>query len=137
VRPFVEAGPVMAGMLQRLEEQADERDYVDRVLAAFEDRSVAAPTETPSAPRVFPSPAPRAERSPVRGRPAPDALTNRELDILELLAERLQSKEIAARLCVSSHTVNDHLKHIYSKLGVNGRRQAVDRAIAKGVLQPR
>ena len=118
VRPFVEAGPVMAGMLQRLEEQADEREYVDRVLAAFEDRSVAAPTETPSAPPVFPSPAPRAERSPVSGRPAPDALTNRELDVLELLAERLQSKEIAARLCVSTHTVNDHLKHIYQKLGV-------------------
>jgi LuxR family maltose regulon positive regulatory protein len=129
IRPFVEAGPTMAGMLRRVGGKADTGNFVHRVLAAFENAGAAVPVET-SPPRSEPS-------SPARTGSGPDALTNREFDILELLRQRLQNKEIADRLCISTHTVNDHLKNIYQKLHVQNRRQAVGRALEMGILESR
>ena len=126
VRPFVEAGPVMGRLLERLAGHRDERGFIRQLMEAFEQGSAAAPAKT--------SPTSRAEPPAAKSQPDPDALTQRELDVLELLAERLQSKEIADRLFISTHTVNDHLKHIYQKLHVGSRREAVDRAKAMGIL---
>jgi LuxR family maltose regulon positive regulatory protein len=135
VRPFVEAGPVMAEMLERLDLEGAGEIFVRRVLAAFEPADAAAPTELTPPPAAEPVAAARREKPVSSGRPALDALTDRELDILELLQERLYNKEIAAKLHISTHTVNYHLKHIYSKLDVNSRRQAVRRGLEKGVLK--
>ncbi len=63
-----------------------------------------------------------------------DPLTNRELDILNLLAERLSNKEIAARLYISEATVKRHTITIYQKLDVHKRREAVARAKAMEIL---
>jgi LuxR family maltose regulon positive regulatory protein len=63
-----------------------------------------------------------------------EPFTRREVDVLNLLARRLYDKEIAQRLNISPSTVRTHLKHIYEKLQVQERRQAVRKAKELGLL---
>jgi DNA-binding NarL/FixJ family response regulator len=63
------------------------------------------------------------------------ALTEREVQILGLLADGLANKEMARRLLVSEATVKSHLAHIYTKLGVESRAGAVARAIERRIIR--
>ncbi len=63
-------------------------------------------------------------------------LTGRELEVLELVAGGLTNREIAQRLDISVRTVEAHLTHIYDKLGVCSRTEAVVRAMQHGWLEP-
>ncbi len=63
-----------------------------------------------------------------------EQLSARELVVLSYLPSRYSNPEIAARLYVSTNTVKTHLKHIYRKLQVNGRSEAIDAARAHGLL---
>ena len=63
-----------------------------------------------------------------------EPLTNRELDVLDLLAQRLSNKEIAEKLFLSTTTVKGHLQNIYGKLNVSKRREAVEKAKKIGIL---
>jgi LuxR family maltose regulon positive regulatory protein len=98
--------------------------YADRLLAAFEQEritqgdwlgeatSVAAPPDVATA----------------------DALTARELEVLQLLAGGLTNRAIAEQLVVAPSTIKQHLKSIYSKLDVHSRTQAVARGREFGYL---
>ena len=130
--PFLEPGLPMARLLRRLPEGEPHTAYVQRILSAFgeSEQKMAA----------------NAGRGQVVGQVAsqlagqvvseelPELLTDRELDVLMLLARRLQDKEIAVQLCVSAQTVNSHCKNIYQKLYVSNRRQAVVKGINLGIL---
>lgn len=63
-----------------------------------------------------------------------DALTAREVEVLELLAEGLPNKAIAARLGISDQTVKFHIASILSKLGASNRTEAVRRALRRGLV---
>ena len=65
-----------------------------------------------------------------------EALTDRELEILRLAASGIAVEEISARLFVSPNTVKTHLTHVYAKLGVRGRPDAIRAALHYGCLTP-
>lgn len=61
-------------------------------------------------------------------------LTNRERQVLGLLADGLGNKQIAARLGISANTVKTHLELLFDKLGVSSRTEAVATAARRGLL---
>ena len=63
-----------------------------------------------------------------------DALTPREREVLDMLAEGLSNKEIAWRMNISEHTVKFHVASIFAKLGVSTRTEAVTRGIRRGLV---
>ncbi|GIJ45455.1 DNA-binding response regulator [Virgisporangium aliadipatigenens] len=67
-------------------------------------------------------------------RPAHGALTERELQVLRLLADGAGNREAAARLLISEASVKTHLLHIYDKLGVRDRAAAVAEAFRRGLV---
>lgn len=69
--------------------------------------------------------------------PSPDPLSQREIEVLELVAAGTTNREAAAKLFISEATVKTHLLNIYGKLGVNDRAAAVAEAYNRGLLVPR
>lgn len=67
--------------------------------------------------------------------PRQEVLSGREIEILELVAAGRSNREIAGLLSISEATVKTHLLHIFSKLGVEDRTQAVTVALARGILR--
>lgn len=62
------------------------------------------------------------------------SLTNREREILALLADGLGNKQIAARLGISTNTVKTHLELLFEKIGVSSRAEAVAAGVKRGML---
>jgi LuxR family maltose regulon positive regulatory protein len=114
VRVFVDLGPKMAALLHALAAQQVAPGFIARLLDAF--------------------PAVRSTQSAPRQSGLIEPLTERELEVLALLAERLSNKEIANELCISPMTVKRHAVTIYQKLLVRSRREAVAKAVALGLL---
>lgn len=70
------------------------------------------------------------QRTPV------EELTERELEVLELVAQGFTNKAIGIQLGISDRTVQGHLSHIFDKLRANSRTEAVMRAVSRGWLSP-
>lgn len=71
---------------------------------------------------------------PTRDNAVGTVLTNREREILALLADGLANKQIAARLGISKNTVKTHLELLFDKLGVSSRAEAVATGVRRGLL---
>ena len=117
---FVELGSPMADLLNRLRRRKNSVEQIDRILAAFPDQTDAVTPGFSMPIHVLP--------------PMIETLTKRELDTLEQLEKRLYDKEIAEELSISVWTVKTHIKHVFEKLQVNNRRQAVRKARQLGLL---
>ena len=82
--------------------------------------------------------APKAAMAVIRARsvpPARDCLTDRERDVLRLVAEGLPTKQIAHRLGISSKTVKAHLTNVFRQIGVTDRLQAALWARQHGIVE--
>jgi LuxR family maltose regulon positive regulatory protein len=118
-RIFVDEGQTMLGLLFETYQQDIAPDYVQRLLAAFPD------VET----KKIGSTGMQASESELV-----EPLSERELEVLDLIAEGLTNPEIAARLYLSPHTVKVHTRNIYGKIGAHNRVEAVSRARALGIM---
>lgn len=67
--------------------------------------------------------------------PAGEALSSREIEILELVAQGTSNKKIAKSLWISETTVKSHLLHVFEKLGVDDRTAAVTSALRRGIIR--
>jgi LuxR family maltose regulon positive regulatory protein len=81
-------------------------------------------------------PAPPPAAQPDRAGGLDEQLTDTETRVLRYLPTHLTAPEIAAELWLSVNTVNTHTRHVYAKLGVHSRHEAVDRARVLGLLAP-
>jgi len=118
---FVMGGPPVAELLEKMQAKKKfyvdkkfrfSRAYVKRILSAFKAR---APLKTDYG--------------------LVEPLSQRELEVLHLIAAGLTNQEIAQKLFISLNTVRTHTKNINSKLNVHNRTQAVARAKELGILQ--
>ena len=119
IRTFVDEGPAMACLLYEALSRGIASEYVRRLLAAF-------PFHEPEQPKPSKSQTPESELV--------EPLSERELEVLQLIAEGLTNPEIASRLFLALNTVKAHTRNIYGKLNVHSRTQAITRAQALGLL---
>jgi LuxR family maltose regulon positive regulatory protein len=133
VRAFVDECPPLAPLLHEAAARRIAPDYARSLLAAFEG---ATKDEEPA-----PSP-PKGRRTdlqppsfvPPPSSPLVEPLSERELEVLQLIAQGLSNREVAERLFLTVNTVKVHTRNIYGKLDVHSRTEAVARSRELGLL---
>jgi LuxR family maltose regulon positive regulatory protein len=118
-RTFVDLGAAMARLLHEAVARGLVPDYAGKLLAGFPDREA-----IPAVPSERPAPQPGLI----------EPLTERELEVLDLIGQGYSNRQISKVLVISLNTVKKHASGIYGKLGVHSRTQAVARAQELGLL---
>ncbi len=125
IRSFVDEGEAMAELLRKLREKQRKVGptlYLDRVLAAFPKQS-----QKPASPSMK-----MVKQPPTQS--LRESLSERELQVLQLIAEGASNQEIAQKLIIALDTVKRNVSHIFAKLEVQNRMQAVKQARKLGLL---
>jgi len=117
VRTFLDRGQRLKTLLDALSEQDGHDRYLESLRGAFLQEGRSARKTGHSAQEPW------------------KVLSYREVEVLELLAERLTDKQIAARLRVTPGAIKKRTRNIYRKLEAGDRREAVARALALGILR--
>ena len=113
VRVFIDEGEPMVRLLRQAVSRHIVSEYASKLLAEFGSQANLKP-----------------------GTRLLEPLTDREMEVLQLLAEGLSNPEIARRLFIALPTVKSHTRNIYRKLDIHTRKQAVAQAQALGILPP-
>jgi LuxR family maltose regulon positive regulatory protein len=111
VRAFLDEGLLLARLLPQVRHVAP--TFVDALLSAYGVEQTCAPSCVPD---------------------LIEALSERELEVLRLLAGENSAPQIARALTIAVSTIRSHIKHIYAKLGAHSRYEAVERARKLGLL---
>jgi LuxR family maltose regulon positive regulatory protein len=104
VRTFIREGKIMRKLLQMIAKQKKDSDYIEVLIKAFPKESSNQPLDLV------------------------ESLSAREMEVMSFLATSLSVPEIADEMILSPNTVRSHIKNIYSKLGVNRRMDAINKA---------
>lgn len=119
IRLFVDEGEPMVRLLHEIHARGKETAYTRRLLTAF--------------PATDPLPVASSQpRNPAAE--WLDPLSEREIEVLQLIAEGLTNQEIADRLYLALNTIKVHTRNIYGKLDAHHRAEAIARARALGIL---
>ena len=114
IRIFIDEGVPMRDLLSQAAARGIMPDYTRKLLAAFEPVSSRSAGQT--------------------AQPLIEPLSERELEVLQLVADGLSNREISERLFIALSTVKGHNRVIYEKLGVSRRTEAVARARELGLI---
>jgi LuxR family maltose regulon positive regulatory protein len=121
VRIFVDEGLPMARLLSEAAAHGVKPDYIGKLLAEFEAEKQKSEDKS-----YLPSVSP--------AQPLIEPLSQRELEVLQLIAQGLSNREIGERLFLALDTIKGHNRRIYDKLQVQSRTEAIARARELGLL---
>jgi LuxR family maltose regulon positive regulatory protein len=128
IRTFLDEGVPMAALLTKMEdgemgESPHVKEYIRQLLIAFGRQEEAHPSSSA-----------QNQPSPLHPQPLVEPLSQRELEILKLIAQGLSNRQIGERLFLALSTVKGHIRIIFDKLQVQNRTEAVARARELGLL---
>jgi LuxR family maltose regulon positive regulatory protein len=110
IRTFIQEGPRLVPLLEQARQIGIYPEYVSQLLALIEGDSGRPPAREAGSSELV------------------EPLSEREMDVLKLLAQGCSDKKIAESLVIARETVHKHLKNIYGKLDVHSRTEAISRA---------